>query len=473
VPLAEDGAVSADGGPANGPFELNDDQAMRALDFALGCGPDDLPTEALARAQDLILDALGVAAAARSLRAAVIARETATRLFAAGSPADASRLLFDGRTVSVAGACYAAATQIDALDGHDGYAPCKGHAGVALVPALIHFADLAARRGRPVNGREALATLAVGYEIACRAGTALHATVTDYHTSGAWNALGVATVAGRLLRFDRTTLRHAWGIAEYHGPRSQMMREIRHASMLHDGSGWGALAGASAVMLAEAGFTGAPAVTVEGTSAVPHWRALGRDPMVLQQYVKPHPVCFWAQSVVTAALRLRKTHGLSAGDVAAAEIATFAASAALTAGRPRTTEEAHYSLVFPMAAALVRGRCGPAEVGPDGLADEVIAALIPRTRVVERPGFTRVFPGQRLSSLILTLRDGRVLDSGPVAPRGSLADPLDRPAIAAKFQSYAAPALGEGPAAAIRDSVFSLENTSLSPLVTLALASVP
>ena len=33
----------------------------------------------------------------------------------------------------------------------------------------------------------------------------------------------------------REQLRHALGIAEYHGPRSQMMREIANPSMLHDG----------------------------------------------------------------------------------------------------------------------------------------------------------------------------------------------------------------------------------------------
>jgi hypothetical protein len=66
--------------------------------------------------------------------------------------------------------------------------------------------------------------------------------VSDYHTSGAWNALGVAALGCRL-RACPDTLRHALGIAEYHGPRSQMMREIANPTMLHDGSGMGALVG--------------------------------------------------------------------------------------------------------------------------------------------------------------------------------------------------------------------------------------
>src|SRR5262249_57129144 len=124
-------------------------------------------------------------------------------------------------------------------------------------------------------GAEALAALVAGYEVSARAGIALHATVSDYHPSGAWNALGVAAVGARLRRLSPTQLREALGIAEYHGPRSQMMRVIDTPTMLHDGSAWGALAGATAVFLAERGFTGAPAVTVEAPDVAEIWRDLG------------------------------------------------------------------------------------------------------------------------------------------------------------------------------------------------------
>ena len=50
-------------------------------------------------------------------------------------------------------------------------------------------------RGPERTDGERLAALVIGYEIAGRAAIALHATVTDYHTSGAWNGLGVAALA--------------------------------------------------------------------------------------------------------------------------------------------------------------------------------------------------------------------------------------------------------------------------------------
>ena len=192
-----------------------------------------MPDAARHDAALMLLDTLGVAAAASPMEAGRIARDTASLLYGSSDPAHRARMLFDGREASLAGAAYAAATQTDNLDAHDGYNPVKGHIGVAIIPALLALAEQA----KPMSGAAALMLVTLGYEIAGRAGLALHATVSDYHTSGAWNALGVAAMASRLRGLSASQLREAIGIAEYHAPRSQMMREIANPSMLHDGSG--------------------------------------------------------------------------------------------------------------------------------------------------------------------------------------------------------------------------------------------
>ena len=68
---------------------------------------------------------------------------------------------------------------------------------------------------------------------------AMHRTAADYHTSGAWMAVAVAGVVSGIYGLDAARCWHAMGIAEYHGPRSQMMRVIDYTTMLKDGSGWG------------------------------------------------------------------------------------------------------------------------------------------------------------------------------------------------------------------------------------------
>merc|ERR1712185_212715 len=84
-----------------------------------------------------------VTAAAAPMEAGRLARDTAALLYGAGAPSHAAPMLFDGRQVSLAGAAYAAATQTDNLDAHDGYNPVKGHIGVAVIPAMLALAEQA------------------------------------------------------------------------------------------------------------------------------------------------------------------------------------------------------------------------------------------------------------------------------------------------------------------------------------------
>ncbi len=155
--------------------------------------PDlSVPDSALDTAATLLLDTLGVCAGAADMEAGRIARDMAFDFHGASSASHAAPMLFDGRMVSLPGAAYAAATQIDNLDAHDGYNPTRGHIGCAVIPALFAFAA----QNPDLTGRQALAALVMSYEFSARAAFALHATVSDYHTSGAWNALGVAALGG-------------------------------------------------------------------------------------------------------------------------------------------------------------------------------------------------------------------------------------------------------------------------------------
>ena len=382
----------------------------------------------------------------------MLGREAALRLYGSADPAHQAAMLFDGRVVSLAGAVYAAATQTDNLDGHDGFNPVKGHVGVVTVPTLAvlaqHQPDLA--------GPEALTALTVGYEVAGRAGLALHATVADYHTSGAWNALGVAAMAARLRRQSADVLREALGIAEYHGPRSQMMREIATPTMLHDGSGWGALAGMSAAVLAESGFTGAPAITVEGADASVHWADLGQVWQTDAQYIKPYPICRWAHAPIDAARQLMQDHGITHDQIDRVVIRSFANAIALYPGIPDTTSKAQYSLPFAVATMLVHGHIGLHQIAGAGLADAHVAALVARTELVVSEEHEALFPKHRTADVDLVLKDGRVLKSGLTHARGGPERPFGEAEIVDKFMAFAAPVLGEARALAIRDACLSL-----------------
>ena len=424
----------------------------RVQDFVLDRPAGDMPEAVLRRAGYLMLDTLGICAAAGPMDAGRIGRETAALLFGAGTPGTAARMLFDGRQVSLAGAVFAAANQLDNLDGHDGYNPTKGHIGLVTVPTL---AVLAEKLG-DLGGRDALAALVVGYEIAGRAGIALHATVSDYHTSGAWNALGVAAMAARLRGQSRAQLRESLGIAEFWGPRSQMMREIATPTMLHDGSAFGAMAGMTAAILAEQGFTGAPAVTVEAPEAAAFWQDLGTFWQVEHQYIKPYPTCRWTHAAVDAVRELCAEHGLVAGDIAEVRIRSFDYALALWPDMPETTSKAQYGLPFPVAVMIVHGRIGLEHISGAGLQDAEVARLVRATKLIREPRHEARYPEGRWADVDLVLTDGRVLASGDVHARGGPERPFSEADIVAKYMEFAEPALGTTRAAGLRDAVLGL-----------------
>ncbi|KFE33873.1 MmgE/PrpD family protein [Thioclava atlantica] len=426
---------------------------------------NDLTPDIRDFARRWLLDLIGVAAGGSRTALSRIIRDHASAQFGAG--AKGARLLFDGRVTSPAGAALAGGMTIDALDAHDGHKLTKGHVGCGVLPALLALTEA---QGSTAP-EEFLTALVIGYEIGTRAGIALHASATDYHTSGAWIALATAALGARTLRLNGAQTREAIGIAEFHGPRSQMMRCIDHPTMLKDGSGWGAMAGVSAAYLAQAGFTGAPAITVEAENQAETWGDLGQRWRIFEQYFKHFPVCRWAQPSVQAALDLRRAHGVKAKDIARIEITTFHQAIRLAVRHPATTEEAQYSTAFPVAAALVRGRLGPAEVAPAALQDEEINALADRIHFAESDRFNAAFPARRFADVTLVLHDGRHLSSGPSEAQGDPEDPAPPETVCAKFRDYATPVLGAARAQAIEAAVMDLgPATDLPALLDLLLA---
>ncbi len=412
--------------------------------FVRGLAHDALPEGVVASARRSLLDLCGIAAAGSRTRASAIGNAyAATQLL--GSDRNA-RILLDGRRAGLAGAAFAGATTIDALDGHDGHVLTKGHAGAALLPAVLALIDAArpGERAAEIDGREFLTCLVLGYEVATRAGIALHATVPDYHCSGAWNALGCAAIAARLFDFDTEQTRHALGVAEYLGPRGQILRACDSPTMVKDGSGWGAHGGLTAALLAREGFTGAPALTVERDDAAAFWGDLGVRWRIGEQYFKAYPVCRWAQPAIEAALLLKREHGFAADEVAAIAIESFREAIALGSqcALPRTTEEAQYSLVFPVAAALVFDRVGVDEVNGRGLTDPDVARLVATTTATEDADFVRRFPAERWARVRISLRDGRTLVSAPARARGNPENPLSDDELRAKYRELATSVLG-------------------------------
>ncbi|MGH2521473.1 MAG: MmgE/PrpD family protein, partial [Anaerolineales bacterium] len=421
---------------------------MNILEFIHELTWNDLPGSVRHQALRCLLDTLGAGIGGRTTDLSRIVHDFAALAFGGRG----AHLWQDGREVSPPGAALANGMTVDALDIHDGHMLTKGHAGAAIVPAALAILNLG--QGK-VSGQELLILLVAGYEVAIRAGVALHATVSDYHTSGAWNALGCAALTARRLGLNAEATRHALGIAEYHGPRSQMMRCIDYPTMLKDGSGCGAMAGVSAGMLAAGGFTGAPAITVEAANVAHFWTDLGTTWHVLDQYFKPHATCRWAQPAAEGALAIQHAHQLRPDDIARIRVTTFYEATQLNHPRPATTEEAQYSLPFPVAAALFHHGLGPAALSGQALHDEAVLSLADRVELAEDPALSARFPAERVARVRVETTEGQYFELEEVKPRWEASAPPTDEELRAKFRWLAAGQLPQARAEALEGSIWN------------------
>ncbi|SHK11178.1 2-methylcitrate dehydratase PrpD [Shimia gijangensis] len=435
--------------------------------FAANLTYTDIPQDVLAILRRSFTDTMGVAAVGSTTSMSGLARKAALAVFGTGT-AGSSRMLMDGRSVSPAGAAMAGAFLVDSIDAHDGVTPCQGHAGSAVFPALIAMAQ---SRGKPMSGAEFATYLAVAYEVCYRAGETQHATCEDYHTSGAWTSVGIATSGARMLNCDPEAIRHAAGIGEYHGPRSQMMRCIDFPTNVRDGVGWGAPSGVTAAYLASEGFTGAPALTCEGAGSETFWQDLGQGWRITDYtHYKAYPCCRWSHAAIDSVSYLIAEHGLTHDMIKSVEIRTFHYATRLAGQEPANLDEFTYAIAFPVAAMIVRGQVGVAELTPEALRDPDILRISRATKLIDDDHFTEISRHKRWAQVTLVLKGGRRIEDIPRTPRGDADLPLSDAEISSKFHLLADPVLGSSRANEIEQlsgQFDKLSATDLQRLFTL------
>ncbi len=426
---------------------------QRIVNFSLGTKWNDLPEAVQHQSKRALLDNLGVLIAGGITPASRITNAFVEDQMADNNPKTACTVVSTGKKVSAVGAALANGVAANGLDMDDGYNAAKGHPGAALLPVLLASAELATG----VGGRDFLAALVVGYELAIRAAMIRHATYTTYHSTGSWGAIGGAAAGGKLLGLDSEQLRCAMGIAEYFAPIAPMMKGIEVVAMTKDSIGWGAMVAMSSILLAGKGFTGIDPIFADGPGPE-LTKGLGRDWLIMDLYHKPYACCYWVQAPIAGTLALIKEHDLRPEQITRIRVHSFQEATRLSCAVPGDTEEAQYNLAYGVACAVLKGKVGPLEVTPPAIFDPQTLAFMAKIEPVEDPQIQKGFPANRQARVEITATDGRVFDSGVVdAPWGVSADrPTDQDLIE-KFQMVTRPVLGKTRGRELQDMIWNLE----------------
>jgi len=366
------------------------------IDFIKNSKYEDFDKTVIDEAKKCLLDTIGTCIAGSTTELSKIVNDFSKEYYSG----DDSHSFIHGTKMSQLGALFVSAMSIDAFDMHDGYVLAKGHVGVSIIPAALLI-----RSQNNITGKELLANIIVGYEIASRAGVALHGSVDDYHTSGAWNSLGVCAIACRVLNLNVDEIKHALGICEFYAPRSQMMKIIDTPTMLKDGSGFGAFVGLKAALLAKAGFTGAPSLLLFSKKTKKYWKDLGQKYEIKRQYFKPYPVCRWAQPSIEAVISLHKQQ------IKSVTVETFHEASRLNNKIPKTTEEAQYALKYPIVLTLLKEDLTKKIVENNFKINERTKELFKKVKIKEKKEFNKVFPAKRLAKIKIKMNNSDIYKS--------------------------------------------------------------
>jgi 2-methylcitrate dehydratase PrpD len=198
-----------------------------------------------------------------------------------------------------------------------------------------------------------------------------------------------------------------------------MMRDIDHPAMVKHGIGWGAMNGIISAELAARGFTGIPSSL--GFEEYRDWVSdIGEGYIVVDGLAwKRYACCAWDHAAILGADHLMKAHGFGAAHVAHVRVETFHETLRLGVKLPATTEEAQFNLAWPLAAYIVDGEIGPAQILEPALGREDIRDLAERIEVVETDELNQLYRlacegdsrGKYASKVIIDLHDGRTLET--------------------------------------------------------------
>lgn len=382
----------------------------RVADFVTEVGWDDLPSAVQDIAHLALMDTLGTALAGTLTPISRVTTEYAERTW----PGDEATIFLHGRRSSAVGAAFTNGYAANGIDIDDCGLYTKGHPGAQIVPTA-----LAVGEAQGLGGAEVLTSIVVGYEVAHRAARIWHETHDVYQACGSWGSMACAAVAAHLMELNPEQTYQALGIADYHAPNLPMMRDIDHPTMVKHGIGWGAMNGIVSAQLAERGFTTIPSLL--GLDEYRDWVAdIGRHYLITDGLAwKRYACCAWDHAAILALAQLMSRHTFDAEDVAQVRVETFHEAVRLGTDLPSTTEEAQFSLAWPLAAFIVDGEVGPAQILEEALHRDDIREVANKIEAIESEKCNELYRlaskgdprGRYVSKVEVDLHDGRTVET--------------------------------------------------------------
>src|SRR3954463_2605318 len=394
-------------------------------------------TEFRETAEKLLIDVAGLCVAARKsdyVLAALKSWESAGACTAIGHT----------RALDSGGAAFVNGTAAHGEDFDDTFEGGPVHAGAVVVPAVLAIAER-----EKLTGRDALAGIAVGCELVCRASLVAPKRIhkAGFHPTAVLGALGAAAGVASALRLGERQFVDALGVVgSMASGIIEYLAEGAWTKRMHPG--WAAQAGIRAVDLARHGFVG-PRTVLEGTHGFFHafargaegdWAKLtdrfGEECVANGIAFKPYACGTMTQPYVDCAARLAKKVDVD-------QIVEVVCEAAEGTGhrlwepladkqRPPNAYAGKFSTPYCIAAGFVLGHAGLEAFTEERVRDARLRAVAAKVRYEIDP--KNPYPDRFTGHVRVKLKDGTTVEERQAHLRGGVDEPLSRADIEEKFR---------------------------------------
>ena len=410
-------------------------QIERLAQFVAQTQWDDIPERVQQNTMRVLSDTFGVILAG-SVRPEVAAlRErlaptagSGATLYARGFPST------DPRTAALLNGIAGRAIELC-----EGMRLISGQAGIQVLPGILALAE-----SRNASGRDLLAALALGYDVAGRLGSAFTPRPLA-HQNGQASMLGAAAAGARLLRMSANEVSRAMRIATTLVLTPSYTNAVAGATALNVAGGMSGYVGALAPDLALAGFEAQNDAIEEslanlvgdGFDASRVDAELGTRWHITENYFRLYASCNPIHPALDALKELLRTVKPKPDEIERIDVATYRFASVMKNPDPPNFFASKYSLPHVAAVMIVKGNAGHSAVSDEAVNDPAIAALRHRVHVTEDPKMSAVAPKLRPAKVTLTLKDGRTVTHEGESHRGDFTQPFDDSELSEKFHELA------------------------------------
>lgn len=312
-----------------------------------------------------------------------------------------------------------------------------GHPACHIVPAfLAECQDL-----KNIDGKQLIAALVAAYEVACRWGGSAKIK-PQMHGHGTMQTVGSAAVVAKLNKCSKEEIEKSIILANSL-PQPTTWTSALHGDQIRNAYiGLSNEIGSNAHRMVRIGVESSIDTLMSVWSQILEGdideeglvKDIGEDYLIKKNYFKIHAACRYTHSFVDT-VKIFENQGLKVEDIAGIDIYTYHAASKLKGQEASNSFAAKFSIPVSLAIRLVYGELSIESMSDEHIRSREVQELAGKIVVHENLQYNEYLPSIRKNRIVITKKDGSVMDNESCVTKGDYLDPFSRTEVIEKFYS--------------------------------------